>query len=139
MILSILIASFIISWITFSINQLPEWEGTSSSGLWKTTFEDEYSPKGFWNGFFTWNGEETVTVTKVSLTRNNIEIHGWEKEETMNSNTTYNYLTTTTTFNNREDEYILTIYWNDRESQHREEILLLPKKRYFVFPTFLLN
>jgi hypothetical protein len=64
-----------------SINQPPEWEGTSSSGIWKTTFEDENSSKGFLDGFFTWNGVETVTVTKVNLTRNNIEIHDWEKEK----------------------------------------------------------
>lgn len=119
-----------------SVKQPPEWEGTSASGIWKTTFEDEYSPKGFWNGFFTWNGVETVTVTKVSLTRNDVEIHGWENDETMHPKTTYNYLTTTNSFDNKKDEYILTIYWNDSEGQHRESIHLLPKTRYFVFPKF---
>lgn len=119
-----------------SINQPPEWEGTSSSGFWTTTFEDENSPKGYWNGFLIWNGVESVTVSRVSLTRNGIEIHGLEPGVTLNTNTSYNYLTTTNTFDNKNDKYILTIHWNDKEDQHLEKIHLSPKTRYFVFPKF---
>jgi hypothetical protein len=123
-------------WCFYSINQSPEWEGHSNSEMWSTSFEDEYSPKGFWNGFFVWKGDESIIVTKVSLKRNDREIHGWDSPVSIQSGETYNYLTTTETLDNKKDDVTLTIYWNDKGKGYQDTIKLSPKSRYFVLPSF---
>ncbi|WP_121663691.1 hypothetical protein [Metabacillus litoralis] len=126
----------LVSWIIYSLNQPPEWEGSSQNKDWKTMFKDELSPKGFWNGSLMWNGKETVTVSSVLLTKNRSEVHSVDSKVVLEKGQTYNYLTTTEMIENKEDEVLLTIIWNDKNGSHEEVIRLEPKVRYFVIPVF---
>ncbi|UGB30518.1 hypothetical protein [Metabacillus sp. B2-18] len=126
----------LVSWVIYSLNQPPEWEGYSQNKDWKTTFKDERSPKGFWNGNLTWNGKETVTISNVILTKNGTELHSVDSKEEVENGHNYNYLTTTETIENKKDEVLLTINWNDKNGSYEEVIRLEPKIRYFVVPLF---
>lgn len=126
---------FLITWIIYSVNQPPEWVGLSKGKEWKTTFEDELSPKGYWNGFIYWQGDGKVTISSVQLTKNDTEEHGVDSEVSIKSGELYNYITTTNILGYKEDLNTLTITWTDKNGDHEETIRLKPKKRFFVVPT----
>lgn len=133
----VIVTLFLISWIVYSVNQPPEWVGISKGKEWKTTFEDELSPKGFWNGFIYWQGDGIVTISNVQLTKNGTEVHGVDSEVSIKSGEVYNYITTTNILGYKEDLNTLTITWTDKNGDHEETIHLKPKKRFFVVPTSL--
>lgn len=126
----------LVSWVIYSLNQPPEWEGYSKNKDWKTTFKDERSPKGFWNGNLVWNGKGTVTISNVILTKNGTEVHSVDSKVELENGQNYNYLTTTEKIENKKDEVLLMINWTDQNGSYEEIIRLEPKLRYFVGPAF---
>ncbi|UTR15699.1 YdhH/YoaO family protein [Salipaludibacillus sp. LMS25] len=129
------VAIIVASWIVYSINQPPSWRGISENGKWETIFKNEFtSPKGFWNGTLYWDGEEPITLVRVHLTKNDTTVHEWDGNEVIDKGKPFDYLTTTEMFDNQEDEYVLRVYWEEKDAKQDNTIVLSPKPRYVVLP-----
>lgn len=134
---TLIVFVFMLSWVTFSINQPPNWHGQSEDKKWKTTYEIEMAPKDKWKGTLHWQGNGDAVVTKVELTKNGNVIHGWEEDTPIPSKRSYDYLSMGAPFQNSKDVYILTLHWKDKDGVHQEKIALYPKTRYFVLVSTL--
>ncbi|MCR6095406.1 hypothetical protein HXA31_11680 [Salipaludibacillus agaradhaerens] len=134
----LIVAIILVSWIVYSVSQPPNWRGVSEDGTWETDFKhDVTSPKGFWNGTIYWDGDAPMTLVRVQLTKNDTLIHEWDGNEVIDNEHPFDYLTTTETFDNKEDEYVLKVYWEEQEAKGEDTIVLLPKTKYVVLPNFL--
>ncbi|KIL51103.1 hypothetical protein [Jeotgalibacillus campisalis] len=128
-------ALFLIAWMVYSIQQAPQWTGHSDQGLWKTSYKSEYTPKDIWRGSIQWNGDSEATLKNVKLTQNGDVIHDWEASKKMKSGEETEYLSMGNGWENRSDQFLLTIQWTDAAGDRSETLRLQPRTRYFTFPS----
>lgn len=130
--------AFLVLWITYSINQPPKWFGQSTDGKWEADFNSEVtSPKGYWSGRIYSEQDHRVEVQTIALSKNGKLIHDLDVNETVTKNQEIEYLSTTKTFSDKQDEYVVQVTWKDSSGTYQDVIHLSPQTRYFVLPKVL--
>lgn len=133
------IVSILAIWIIFSINQPPKWIGNSKQ--WEAEYNRESNaPKGDWTGYLYWLGENDATLVGAELTKDGELIHELENtsEHLTSEKNSINFIHSWEPMFKNEDEKVeLTIQWEDKEGEHEDTIVLNPKNRYFVLPSFI--
>lgn len=126
-------------WIAYSLTQPPNWAGHSEDGKWETDFTSEVgSAKGYWNGKIIFKADEKIMIQKASLIENGAIFHDWEGNEVITKDQPFDYLSTTETWKNKMDHYVLNISWKDSDGTvHENTVTLHPKQRFFVLPSFI--
>ncbi|WP_025025673.1 hypothetical protein [Caldalkalibacillus mannanilyticus] len=128
-------------WVLYSINQPPMWKGSTQDGQWRADYNREANaPKGDWIGKLAWKGQNEVQLVGAELTKNGELVHTLENRNvslTMEDHSVTYYHTWEPISNSKKDHLQLTIFWEDENGKHEDHIVMTPKNRYFVIPSFL--